>query len=61
MKRTEREISKPQDFTDPQELFNRLMTTVKEYHPSTDLSMIEDGKELWGSYMEGRKNAEKTS
>ena len=46
MKRTEREISKPQDFTDPQELFNRLMTTVKEYHPSTDLSMIEDAYKL---------------
>ena len=28
---------------------------------SIDLSMIEDGKELWRSYMEGRKNAEKTS
>ena len=35
------EISAPADFTEPQVLYEKLMKTVKEYHPSTDLEMIE--------------------
>lgn len=36
-----KEISKPDDFTKPEELYNRLIQTIKQYHPSTDLSLIE--------------------
>lgn len=36
-----KEISKPDDFTKPEELYDRLIQTIKQYHPSTDLSLIE--------------------
>lgn len=36
-----KEISKPDDFTRPEELYDRLIQTIKQYHPSTDLSLIE--------------------
>ena len=35
IKRTEREISKPADFTDPDVLYQKLIDTIREYHPST--------------------------
>ncbi len=41
LKRTQKEISKPEDFTDPEVLYNRLITTIREYHPSTDISLVE--------------------
>ncbi len=41
MKRTQKEISRPQDFTSADELYQKLINTVREYHPSTDISMIE--------------------
>lgn len=31
----------PEDFTEPEELYQKLIETVKNYHPSADLSMIE--------------------
>jgi len=46
LKRTEREISKPADFTNPQVLYQKLIDTVSEYHPSTDLSLIEKAYHL---------------
>ena len=46
LKRTQKEISKPEDFTDPEVLYNRLITTIREYHPSTDLSMVEKAYKL---------------
>ena len=41
LKRTQKEISKPEDFTDPEVLYEKLINTIREYHPSTDLSMVE--------------------
>ena len=41
LKRTERDLSNPDSFTDPEVLYNELMDAVRVYHPSTDLSMIE--------------------
>ena len=35
------DISAPAHFTEPEILYNQLMETVKNYHPSGDLSMIE--------------------
>ena len=46
LKRTQKEISKPEDFTDPEVLYNKLITTIREYHPSTDLSMVEKAYKL---------------
>lgn len=36
-----KEISKPKDFTPPEELYAQLLDTIRKYHPSSDLSMIE--------------------
>ncbi|MGN0435232.1 MAG: RelA/SpoT family protein [Wujia sp.] len=36
-----KEISKPEDFTPPEELYEKLKETLLKYHPSSDLSMIE--------------------
>ena len=35
------EISKPDDFTPPDVLFEQLEETIRRYHPSSDLSQIE--------------------
>lgn len=35
------DISAPAHFTEPEILYNQLMETVRNYHPSGDLSMIE--------------------
>ncbi len=36
-----KEISKPEDFTPPEVLFEQLLETIKRYHPSSDISQIE--------------------
>ena len=41
VKRTEKIISKPEDFTNPEALYDQLIQTIQAYHPSTDISMIE--------------------
>ena len=46
IKRTEKEISKPEDFTSVEELHERLFSTIRKYHPSTDFTMIEDAFRL---------------
>ncbi len=32
---------KPEEYTDPEELFKQLIDTIRGYHPSADLSLIE--------------------
>ena len=36
-----REISKPADFTEPEVLFQQLLSTIDSYHPSADVEMIK--------------------
>lgn len=36
------DITVPQDFTAPEILYKKLLNTIKSYHPSTDISMIEN-------------------
>ncbi len=36
-----KEISKPADFTPPEELYKELISRILTYHPSADISMIE--------------------
>ena len=31
----------PEDFTAPEELYKKLITMIRKYHPSDDISMIE--------------------
>ncbi|MBP3617188.1 MAG: bifunctional (p)ppGpp synthetase/guanosine-3',5'-bis(diphosphate) 3'-pyrophosphohydrolase [Lachnospiraceae bacterium] len=42
----EKELSTPADFTDPEVLYQKLIETVKAYHPSADLTMIEKAYRL---------------
>lgn len=55
-----KEISKPEDFTKPEELYNRLIQTIKQYHPSTDLSLIEKAYHMASEAHQGqfRKSGE---
>ena len=34
-------VTAPKDFTDPDQLYQILIKTIKKYHPSDDISMIE--------------------
>ena len=36
-----KELSKPNDFTPPEVLYDQLISTIRKYHPSSDISMIE--------------------
>lgn len=49
------EISAPADFTEPEVLYEKLIKTVKEYHPSTDLEMIEKAYRIAYKAHEGQK------
>ncbi|NBH71318.1 bifunctional (p)ppGpp synthetase/guanosine-3',5'-bis(diphosphate) 3'-pyrophosphohydrolase [Clostridiaceae bacterium] len=35
------ELETPADFTSPEELYQKLIRTIRKYHPSDDISMIE--------------------
>lgn len=39
-------LEKPQDFTSPEALYKELIKTIREYHPSDDISMIEKAYKL---------------
>lgn len=40
-KKMDIELEKPADFTDPEALYQELITCVRKYHPSDDISMLE--------------------
>lgn len=41
IKKVEARIKKMDDFTDPDELYETLIDSIRKYHPSADISMIE--------------------
>ena len=41
MNEQEKEIKRMADFTSPEALYKELISSVKKYHPSADISMIE--------------------
>ena len=41
IKAVEASVKKMQDFTSPEQLYDELIRSIKKYHPSTDISMIE--------------------
>lgn len=53
--RMQKEISQPKDFTDPGVLHDRLIKAIRQYHPSTDLSMVEKAYHLAYKAHEGQK------
>ncbi len=56
----EKELSTPKDFTPPEELYKTLIEKVLEYHPNTDISMIEKAYQIASKAHEGqfRKSGE---
>ena len=50
-----KEISKPEDFTPPEVLYEQLKETLLRYHPSSDLSMIEKAYKIASAAHEGQK------
>ena len=57
---TEKELSTPKDFTPPEELYATLIEKVREYHPNTDITMIEKAYAIASKAHEGqlRKSGE---
>lgn len=53
-----KQISKPNDFTPPEELYEKLIRTVKGYHPSSDISMIEKAyKVAYGAHKDQKRKS----
>lgn len=46
LKKMDKELSTPKDFTPPEELYKILIDKVLEYHPNTDITMIEKAYEI---------------
>ena len=44
LKTIEGELEAPADFTSPDILYRDLVASIRKYHPSDDLSMIEKAK-----------------
>ena len=49
------DISKPKDYTPPEELYEQLLNTIRQYHPSSDLSLIEKAYQTAYKCHEGQK------
>ncbi|MCI8327805.1 MAG: bifunctional (p)ppGpp synthetase/guanosine-3',5'-bis(diphosphate) 3'-pyrophosphohydrolase, partial [Lachnospiraceae bacterium] len=54
------ELKKMKEFISPEELYQELILSVKKYHPSTDISLIEKAYQVSSSFHEGqvRKSGE---
>ena len=46
LKTIEGELEAPADFTSPDVLYRDLVASIRKYHPSDDLSMIEKAYQL---------------
>ncbi len=53
--RPEQELSTPEDFTAPDELYQVLLEKIRLYHPSDDFSMIEKAYHVADEAHEGQK------
>jgi len=46
IKKLDREIKTPADFTSPEELYQDLIAAIRKYHPSDDITMVEKAYEI---------------
>lgn len=53
-----KEISKPSDFTPPEVLYEQLKDTIRKYHPSSDISLVE---KAYGIAAEAHKDQKRKS
>ncbi len=51
----EKSVDTPSDFTSPEELYDKLISEIKSYHPSSDLSDIEKAYKIARKAHEGQK------
>ncbi len=56
----EKMLSKPADFTDPEELYEELIRAIRRYHPSDDITMVKKAYQVAKEAHEGqlRKSGE---
>jgi len=57
-KKVDIELEKPADFTSPEELYQDLIKSIRKYHPSDDISMVEKAYKL---AMEAHKDQKRKS
>lgn len=50
-----KDVSKPEDFTPPEELYKKLIATIRKYRPTTDLSDIEKAYRIADKAHDGQK------
>lgn len=55
VKRADAAVKSMHDFTSPEELYQELIKSVRKYHPSTDISMIEKAYRVASEAHEGQK------
>ncbi len=55
MNRLKKEISQPQDFTEPSVLYEKLEQTIKSYHPSADMTLLKKAYQLADSAHKDQK------
>lgn len=46
IKKLDKELEQPADFTSPEELYQDLIASIRRYHPSDDISMVEKAYNL---------------
>ncbi len=52
---TEQDLSTPDSYTSPDVLYNDLITTIKQYHPSDDISLVEKAYRVADHYHKDQK------
>ena len=55
IKKADASIKSMEDFTSPELLYQELIASVKRYHPSTDISMIEKEMCIRDSWIYGNR------
>ena len=59
VKKLDIELEAPADFTSPEELYKDLIATIRRYHPSDDISMIEKAYHVASEAHKGQKRKSK--
>ena len=50
-------VKAPEDYQDPEQLYQALVARVRKYHPSTDISMIEKATVSAGKLIRTRRES----
>ena len=58
IKKADASVKTMEDFTSPEVLYEELIASVKKYHPSTDISMIQKAYEVAREAHKDQKRSE---